>query len=153
MIGAIDAARLRQLILRYDNLHLIAPDVNNYRLMTAADAIVSVNSKSGAEAILLGKPVIVLGDAFYTRSPFVCHVEKLSNVSESLQAAIGHSRPSFESDEVDRYFEAVWRQCLPGELYVTQTEQVKTFTHSMVAATRDDLALDEVGPNVTVSSV
>ncbi len=152
MIGAIDAARLRQLMLRYDNLHLIAPDVNNYRLMTAADAVVSVNSKSGAEAMLLGKPVIVLGDAFYTDSPFVCHVDKLSNLNESLRAAMGSSRMRFDSGDVDRYFEAVWRQCLPGELYTTQKEQVRAFTHSMIVATQDDVVLDGVGPDVTVAT-
>lgn len=136
MMGAIDIGRLDSLLERYDNLHLIAAHVNNYRLMTAADAVVSVNSKSGAEAMLLGKPVIVLGDAFYTHSPFVCHVDRLTDVGESLRSVVGKTRHVPELGEVDRYFAAVWQQSLPGELYVTQPEQVAVFVRSLIDATR-----------------
>ena len=48
------------------------------------DAVVSVNSKSGAEAVLLGKPVVVMGDAFYRSCPLVFAADRLKDVPQGL---------------------------------------------------------------------
>ncbi len=60
-IGAIPAGRLFELVRRFDNFILLPPQTNNYAVIERADAVISVNSKSGAEAVLLGKPVVVHG--------------------------------------------------------------------------------------------
>jgi hypothetical protein len=49
-IGAIPAGRLFELAGRFDNFILLPPQTNNYTVLGRADAIVSVNSKSGAES-------------------------------------------------------------------------------------------------------
>src|SRR5262249_38620144 len=59
-IGAIPAARLFALARRFDNFILLPPQTSNYKVLDRADAVISVNSKSGAEALLLGKPVVVM---------------------------------------------------------------------------------------------
>lgn len=134
MIGALDAGRILELLRRHDNLALLPPGTNNYEVLRAAEAVVSVNSKSGAEAALLGKPVLVLGDAFYRDSPLVTPVEKLTDVPGLMVDALGRQGKA-DQLVVDCYFEAVWRQCLPGELYVVAPANVRTFTESLVLAT------------------
>src|SRR6201985_2857230 len=79
-IGAISASRLFELDKRFDNFILLPPQTNNYAVLGRADAIVSVNSKSGAEAVLPGKPVLGMGDAFYRSCPLVFATERLSDV-------------------------------------------------------------------------
>lgn len=133
MIGALDARRLCEMLDRYDNLCLIAPSTNNYNVLRAADAVVSVNSKSGAEAILLGKPVIVLGDAFYRGAPFVARVDDVTALPKALAGAFERDR-SVDVGEVGRYFEAVWQDSQPGELYVATPENVLIFVDSMLSA-------------------
>jgi len=142
MIGAIDAHRLIELLERYDNLFLISPTVNNYQVLRACDAVVSVNSKSGAEALCLGKPVMVLGDAFYAEAPFVDRVKSIAELPGRLSTALRESRPA-DPDVVKRYFEGVWQRSLPGELYMADLGNVTQFTASMVRATSSVIDVDQ----------
>ena len=142
MIGAIDAHRLIELLDRYDNLFLISPSVNNYQVLRACDAVVSVNSKSGAEALSLGKPVMVLGDAFYADAPFVDKVKSIAELPVRLSAVLSECRP-MDSDKVKRYFESVWQRSLPGELYMADPGNVTQFTGSLVSATSSASVVDQ----------
>lgn len=134
MVGAIDADRVLDLLRRYDNLVLLPPSTNNYEVLARADAVVSINSKSGAEAALLGKPVLVLGDAFYRESPIVTAVERVQDIPARLKQALDVPR-RVDQSEIRRYFSAVWERSLPGELYVPESTNVVTFCNSMVTAT------------------
>jgi hypothetical protein len=131
-IGAIPAERLFALARRFDNFVLLPPQTNNYAVLGRADAVVSVNSKSGAEAVLLGKPVVVMGDAFYRSCPLVFAVERLADVPQRLRAAL--QAASFDPTEAAPYFETAWRQSYPGELYVDSPQQLDTFTASLLSA-------------------
>jgi hypothetical protein len=139
-IGAISATRLQQLLRRYDNLVVLPPKTNNYVVLSKADAVVSVNSKSGAEALLLGKPVLVLGDAFYSRCPLAFRVPKLSELADRLQEAL-------TSSGVDRaaapYFQTAWNLSLPGELYATAPEHVAAVAQSILTVVQGGSARAE----------
>lgn len=133
MIGAIDAGRLKELVNRYDNLIILPPSTNNYEVLRAADVIVSVNSKSGAEAALLNKPVIVLGDAFYRDSPLVQALDSLTQLPEALRRFMENPKQlSNDHAAVEPYFEAVWRESFVGELYVSDPENVAQFTDALL---------------------
>lgn len=134
MIGAIDGRRLRELLNRHDNLVLLSPKTNNYEVLRAADAIVSVNSKSGAEAVLLGKPVLVLGDAFYRDSPMVRPVNRLEEMSVLLNGLLSMPPPTTRPEFVESYFQRVWDATLPGELYVARKDNVEQFVASLLSA-------------------
>jgi hypothetical protein len=133
MIGAVDSARLIELKRRYDNLVLLPPSTNNYQVIRAADLLVSVNSKSGAEAALLGKPVLVLGDAFYRHSPLVRALDDPGQLRAAIGEMLQASARPVSQDQAARYFEAVWRGCHPGELYVCDEANVRVFVDSMLA--------------------
>ena len=136
MVGAMNAARLIELLRRYDNLALVAPATNNYKVLGGADAIVSINSKSGAEAGLVGKPVIVLGDAFYRDAPFALAVDRLQDLPARLGAVLVDPFAAVPSaGTVRQWFGRVWRYTVPGELYVAEAGNVGAFTASLLAAT------------------
>jgi hypothetical protein len=135
MVGAVDASRLMELLSRYDNLALLPPTINNYKVLRSADAVVSVNSKSGAEAGLLGKPVLVLGDAFYRDAPFSTPVERLQDLSVELANALSSRRAKAPDRDTRRYFADVWDQTFPGELYVDDPDNVERFVVSLLKAT------------------
>ena len=133
MIGAIDAGRLKELVNRYDNLILLPPSTNNYEVLRAADVIVSVNSKSGAEAALLNKSVIVLGDAFYRDSPLVQALDSVTQLPDALMRFMVSPKPlNNDHAAVEPYFEAVWRESSVGELYVSEPENVIEFTDALL---------------------
>ena len=91
MVGAIAADRIISLLNRNDNLALMQATTNNYAVMRKARAIVTVNSKSGAEAGLLGKRVFVLGDAFYRGAPFALPVERQTDLPARLAALLAEA--------------------------------------------------------------
>ncbi|HVX76411.1 MAG TPA: capsule biosynthesis protein [Bradyrhizobium sp.] len=131
-IGAIPAGRLFELARRFDNFVLLPPQTNNYAVLARADAVVSVNSKSGAEAVLLGKPVVVMGDAFYRSCPLVFAADRLKDVPQRLREALA-SR-GFDPATAAPYFETAWRKSFPGELYIDNPQQLDTFSISLLAA-------------------
>jgi hypothetical protein len=131
-IGAIPANRLFALARRFDNFVLLPPQTNNYTVLGRADVIVSVNSKSGAEAVLLGKPVVVMGDAFYRSCPLVFTADRLADVPQRLRDAL--AAPPFDPADTAPYFETAWRQSFPGELYISDHAQLDTFAASLLAA-------------------
>lgn len=138
MVGAVDAVRLRGLLRRYDNLLLLPPATNNYEVLRKADGVVTINSKSGAEATLLGKPVLVLGDAFYCPSPLVKRLDCIQDLPRALNNLLIQPQTGVDREAIDRYFAAVWRRTLPGELYVAAPDNVRRFTNSLVEAVASD---------------
>lgn len=130
MIGALDAGAVCALLKRHENVALLPPATNNYVVLRACEAVVSVNSKSGAEAALLGKPVLVLGDAFYSDSPLVERV-RLGEIGSRLDRILAGDWRSPSRAQVESYFERVWRASVPGELYVTERANVATFVDGL----------------------
>jgi hypothetical protein len=132
MIGAIEAKGIIDLLKRNPNITLLNPAVNNYDVLSKADSIVSVNSKSGAEALLLGKTVLVFGDAFYSKCPLVNYVENLRDFPSMIRQALIKPK-NIDLNEKLKYFEAVWRESHSGELYISDKENVDVFCSSILA--------------------
>ena len=128
MIGAIGAGGLIELARKYETLTVLPPSTNNYRVIRAAEAVVTVNSKSGAEAGLVGKPVVVLGDAFYRDAPFATPADGLVD----LAPAIARARAP-DPAATRRWFGGVWENTYPGELYVAEPGNVEAFARSLLA--------------------
>jgi hypothetical protein len=135
MIGAVGAAPLKRVLKRNSNIALLNPRLNNYEVLRRATAVVSVNSKSGAEALLLGKPVFVLGDAFYGRSGLCRPLASAGDFGEALRAILAAPPDPPREAELHGFFSAVWRESHPGELYVSDRANVDRFTMSLLRAT------------------
>lgn len=136
MIGAVGAKALLKLKRRYDRFAILPPSTNNYEVLRRSAAVVTVNSKSGAEAGLLGKKVIVLGDAFYSEAPFARTEAKLAGLGDAIsQVAAGVDAPP-PANEVRGYFASLWGKTHPGELYVEKPDNVSMFVDSMLAGIR-----------------
>ena len=134
MIGAIGTEQIFRLTRRYDNFALIPPATNNFDVLRKASAVVTVNSKSGAEAGLLGKEVLVLGDAFYRDAPFAQSVESLSDLRGMLADTIARGGKADVVQETSEYYAAMWEKTWPGELYVESGSNPGVVARSLVGA-------------------
>lgn len=130
LIGAIPLERLRHLLKVRDNVHLLNPGIPNYAVLGRASTVITVNSKSGAEALLLGRPVIVLGDAFYSDCRLIRRVDSLADLPVALDAAL--AAEPLGREEVVRYFQDVWNATWPGELYVAEADNIGKFSESLL---------------------
>jgi hypothetical protein len=131
LVGAIDYRRISGLLKANDNIKIVPPTCNSYEVMAAASAVITVNSKSGAEALLLGKPVIVLGDAFYRRASFAFQVDRLSDLPGFLCSVVKQPRTPISQRVIRSYFQQVWDSTFPGELYYNEASNVDRFAGSL----------------------
>lgn len=141
LVGAVDRRRILEVLRMRDNVRLLHPGIDNYDVLKSADAVVTVNSKSGAEALLLGRPVIVLGDAFYSSCRLVRRVESLSRLPEALSGVLS-APPDLDDDSVRRYFQDVWNASWPGELHTSGVENEHVFARSVLMYLKQE-AVDE----------
>ncbi len=126
--GGIAWRRLADLTRRFRNVRLLDPHLNNYGVLQRAAAVVTINSKSGAEAIMLGRPVVVLGDAFYRESGLV-EATTPSELPRVLEGVLGVAQPRPEA--VASYFQDVWNATHAGELYDASPENCVVFAASL----------------------
>lgn len=131
LIGALDHRKLRDLVRRNDNLVLLHPGINNYEVVNKTAAVVTVNSKSGAEALLVGKPVIVLGDAFYRGCKFVHVVDRLHDLPSTIERVVTQ-KMSVDLSSVRRYFQDIWNDSFAGELYDVTPDNVIQMVDSLL---------------------
>ena len=66
------------------NVRLISPKEDVRRLILGSKGVIVVSGTMGWEALLLGKPAIVLGSVFYEEFPGVNKVSCISQLSELL---------------------------------------------------------------------
>jgi hypothetical protein len=132
MIGACDGRRLIEMCRRYPQLKILPPSTNNYEVIKAARLVVSINSKSGVEALLLKKPIIVLGDAFYTSCPLVSRAANIAALKDLIPSLLNEYQAPEEPQLVD-YLCRVWDACALGELYVTEIQKIHEFCDSLIS--------------------
>ncbi len=130
-VGAVRPQALMELMLRHANVTYLAPTIGNYAVVERASAIVTICSKAGAEALLVGKPVIVLGDAFYREAPGAFAGSSLADLDRLLPGALAANAPRRESTM--RFFGAVWARSRPGEIYGQAAAHTSEFADSLIA--------------------
>lgn len=78
------------------NIRLISPRVSSHELIQQTRAVVTATSSVGWEALIHGKPVIVLGNVWYDACDLVRKVRAASDLPAALQWAIEDYKPDEE---------------------------------------------------------
>jgi len=87
-LGGIDTSTLRW-IKQIPNVTLLPPQVSALDLISAAEAIVTINSTVGFEALVRGKPVVSLGPSFYRGKGITFDVDNFYDLPKTIKQAIG----------------------------------------------------------------
>jgi len=120
-IGAYNYRELKRVLYENHNVKLIRPNVNSYELIKNAKEIITINSKVGAEALMQGRRVFVLGKTYYL----------------SARNAIGIKDPveilPYLYDEVDLFFDYdffanVYNSTIEAELYSDNVKDIDDFS-------------------------
>src|SRR5262249_48951677 len=78
------------------NVRLISPDVDSHALVRGAEAVATINSTMGLEAILYERPVISFGPAFYNMYGQVYPVTDIARLPAIVRDAVTSFRPDRE---------------------------------------------------------
>jgi hypothetical protein len=130
LVGASVVSEVRRLLQRQDNVRLVPASLNGFDITRRAAAVLTINSKAGAEALMLGKPVVCFGDAFYRRAPGVHAVDDPRQLPAVLDAAIASPAP--DPEDVLGFFQAAWDRSGLGELYHESSENLRQFAESLL---------------------
>ncbi len=126
-IGGHSLPKLKK-ALQNSNIRLIHPGHNSYDIIKNAACIITVNSKVGVEAIIQGKPVVVLGRTFYRGKGVTVDVDNISDISNAISAAID-SKPDIKKTEY--FLNQAFQWTYKGELYENSLENVNDFYASL----------------------
>ena len=125
-LGALPLSQIRA-ITRYAKG--VAPTIPARKVITQADAVVTLNNTVGYEAIMHGKPVLTLGDAFYSGAGYTRDVTDIQSLPRELKAAV--SSDGLSKNEVIEFVHGILRSSYEGTWGDTDEENIKMFADSI----------------------
>ncbi|WP_185955788.1 capsular polysaccharide export protein, LipB/KpsS family [Halorubrum cibi] len=102
-LGAMPFSDIRQ-ISRY--VPIAKPSTPAHNLIEKAEAVVTLNNTVGHEAIVFGKPVVVLGSALYGDLESVVHLDDINDLDTTIAKVIEDG--GLSNDDIRRYIDALF---------------------------------------------
>jgi hypothetical protein len=133
-IGRNGLGLLRR-VRRRANVVLVDPHTSSHELIKRAHAIAVISSTVGLEALLYAKPVLTLGEPFYSGYGLTLDVASFAELRQKVPAVLAF-RP--DAEQIERFLHAAMRRCYPGRpvLVDRSDENARTLAASLDRATR-----------------
>ena len=109
-VGRNSLALLRRLRSR-SNVRLVPPHTSSHELIRRAEGIAVISSTVGLEALLYEKPVLTLGQPFYSGYGITLDVDSFRELRAKVPELL-RFRP--EPEAIVRFLHAAMRRCVPG---------------------------------------
>lgn len=116
-IGGFNYPEFKKLVDDNSNVIVLHPMINTHDIVKKAKAIVTINSKVGAESLLYNKKVVCLGNGFYWNSNVVTKIDGFQNLQQWLIQLRDGTVAEPDSSRILKYFSYVMSQSYPFELY------------------------------------
>ena len=130
-VGGTEYNRIVSLLKTHDNIILSRP-INNFDVVNNCDLLITINSKAGVEAIICGKPVIVLGDAFYKNAPLVSYIDDISKLKDAIPSSIKLCEKNIPETQIENFIQAIWDNSILGEIYSLHDENINNISNSLI---------------------
>jgi capsule polysaccharide export protein KpsC/LpsZ len=114
------------------NIAFLPSEYSTKKLIQLSELIVTQTSTAGWEALILGKPVVVIGKVFYDKYP---KINRFSDF-ENLKIMIHTKQYQFpQKDETLKFIAQVWNYCQEGNPYpnpeLYNQENIRRIVHSI----------------------
>lgn len=109
-IGRNSIGLIRRLTRR-PNIRLVAPRTSSHELIQRARAIVVISSTVGLEALLYGRPVLTLGQPFYSGYGVTLDVDSFRELRAKVMEVLDFQP---DRERILRFLHAAMRSCFPG---------------------------------------
>ena len=124
-----------------ERVSLVDPHESSLELAGAAAAVATISSTVGMEALLLGKPVLTLGEPFYSGYGVTVDASVLDEVGELLPKALAFEP---ERRRTRRFLHAAMRHCYAGAPVLVDRSDANA---AALAGTLDAAVRGELGPS------
>lgn len=128
-IGGYSLSKLKKVITSHNNIRLIHPRYNSYDIIKNATCIITVNSKVGFEAIMQGRPVVVLGKTFYKGKGITFDIENIKELPEIIKKAINNNIEN--KGKAGSFLAKAYNWSYKGELYENSDKNIDDFYKSL----------------------
>jgi hypothetical protein len=125
-LGALPLSQIRS-INNYATT--IAPSIPARKVIKHADAIITLNNTVGYEAVMTGKPVLTLGDAFYSGPEFTIDIENINTISKELKKAV--MSEGLSDEEVLEFAHGISESSYNGTWGETNLQNIDNFVDSV----------------------
>ena len=143
-VGGHDLQKLRRLT-GLDNVRLLHSGTNSFRIIKNAACVITINSKVGFEAIMQGKPVVVLGKAFYrNKGVTVDSGEEPADIARAIEKAL---RTTVAREKRFYFINKAFAWSYPGELYENSRQNRENFYCSLRAFLKANAAVFQPHPS------
>ena len=109
-VGRNSIALLRRLRTR-PNVRLVQPYTSSHELIRDAEAVAVISSTVGLEALLYEKPVLTLGEPFYSGFGVTLDVDSFREIRTKVPELL-RFRP--DPERIRQFLGAAMRACSPG---------------------------------------
>jgi hypothetical protein len=135
-VGRNSLGMLRRLT-RLENVRLLDPHTSSHKLIQDADGIAVISSTVGLEALMYAKPVLTLGQPFYSGYGVTLDVDSFREIRERVPELLDF-RP--DRERILRFLHAAMRRCYPGAPVLVDSSDANAaaLASSLDAATRSD---------------
>jgi Capsule polysaccharide biosynthesis protein len=122
-----------------ENVKLLDPYTSSHELMQRAEAIAVISSTVGLEALMYAKPVLTLGQPFYSGYGVTLDVDSFREIREQVPALL---RFQPDRERILRFLGAAMRRCYPGAPVLVDSSDANaaTLASSLDAAVGRDPA-------------
>ncbi len=132
-IGGFSAKHIKKIINRYpDNFKILSPNMNTYDIIKKVDLTLTINSKSGAEALSQNKPVVCLGDSFYMNSSEVIYCNSLDKLKSTIDSFLNNDIAKINTDNIVNFFQNIYNNSHELELYSNEDKNLNNFAISIL---------------------
>jgi hypothetical protein len=134
-VGRNRLGMLRRLT-RLDNVRLLDPYTSSHELIEKAEAVAVISSTVGLEALMYARPVLTLGQPFYSGYGITLDVDSFREIREQVPALL---RFSPDRELILRFLHAAMRRCYPGApvLVDSSNSNAAALASSLDAAVRE----------------
>jgi hypothetical protein len=142
-VGRNSLRLLRRLRTR-PNVRLVQPTASSHELIEGAEAVAVISSTVGLEALLYAKPVLTLGQPFYSGYGVTLDVDSFRELRAAVPALL-RFRP--DPERIRRLLHAAMRACYPGAPVLVDRSQENAV---VLADSIERRALDAVAERMPV---
>ncbi len=130
-----NSARLLRRLRQRPNVRLVDPYTNTHELIRWADAVAVISSTVGLEALLYDKPVLTLGQPYYSGFGVTLDVDSFSEIRAAVPELL-RFRP--DPERIRRFLHLCMRHCYAGKPLLVDRSAANALT---VASTVERAAL------------
>jgi hypothetical protein len=132
-IGRNRLGLLRRLA-KVENIRIVSPHENSHELIQRAEAIVVISSTVGLEALLHGKPVMTLGQPYYSGFGVTLDVDSFREIREAVPALLAFAP---DRERTLQFLHAAMRNCHPGKPMLVDAPALSDENVAALATTID----------------